>query len=107
MCKLTKKFFSDKPPTEELEISVEYNPETDTVDDILSIKAREFSTGIVFDLTNLYTEHLSGHLDTIVSEIDWYDIYRAEKKPAFHGFDIVDFANKLVTIPFFTEIKAS
>lgn len=100
MCKLTKKYSSEKNPNEELEMTVDYNPETGSVDDIISFRAREFASGIVYDLTDSFSEHFSGHLDTIVSEIDWRELYREQKPAIIPAFNMVDYAHKLAATVF-------
>jgi len=61
-----------------LEITVDYDPETNSIEP-LTVRAwdKEHFKGI--ELTGIFSEHLSGHLDDIIDEIDWQEIYHSQR----------------------------
>ena len=63
-----------------LEITVDYNPATGTVDDIISVIARDSRSHVGFDMTKLFTNQLPGVLDDLVSATDWQEIYSEHKR---------------------------
>jgi hypothetical protein len=61
--------------TEVLQVTVEFDQESRTVGDVISIKALATKRFKDFDLTELFINHLPDQLDAIVDSIDWDEVY--------------------------------
>lgn len=61
-----------------LEIAVDYDPDTNSIEP-LTVRAWDKDHFKGIELTGIFTEHLSGHLDAIIDEIDWQEVYRSER----------------------------
>jgi hypothetical protein len=63
-------------------IEVEYDRESDTVENILKVVAHsDVSTGSI-DLIELLENQLSGTLENIISSIDWSEVFAEEREEA-------------------------
>jgi len=84
MAKLTKTFqhFKDGRPADCLEIVIDYNPDTTTIDKIISVRIIDTRLGLSIDATELISckkAGLKNYFDNIIEDIDWYEIYREQK----------------------------
>jgi hypothetical protein len=80
MCKLTKTFgqLNKDGSVNTLNVDVDYNEKDNTVTEILYVTAY-CSKGHFIDLTGIFALGLNSHLEKIISEVDWREIYREEK----------------------------
>lgn len=92
MCKLTKIFQDYKKDgtlADTMEIDIEYDPETQTIEDVIQIKVFDRRYGMGQDITDLFTSAKSGlknYTDDLIDSIDWYAIYREQgTKRTFHN----------------------
>ncbi len=72
-----KETYCSKKPYSLIEITVEYNPDANEVEDLISVKAK--GVNCVVDITNQCTNGLSRYFDDIIDNIDWRSIYRELK----------------------------
>lgn len=72
MCKLTKQFSTEN---ESFEIVIDWDPEEETIDDIISVKVTTGSRTI--DVSDLFRfSGLKKYFDDMVDDTDWMEIYR-------------------------------
>ncbi len=67
-----------------LEIAVNYETETGAIE-LLTVRAWDKNHFRGIELTGIFNEHLSGHFDAIIDEIDWQEIHRAEREEVEHA----------------------
>lgn len=60
----------------ELHITVNYDHKNDEVETVYSVVAYNNEKNIYTDLTAIFCENLTDHLDAIIEEIDWRQEYR-------------------------------
>ena len=66
----------DNIPESDLLITVDYNPTTEEVEQIISVTAFDHDSRSLTDLTAIFHECLN--LDEIVDEINWPEVYAGE-----------------------------
>lgn len=63
-----------------LEITVNYLPKEDAIDEIFSVVA--FDEGFRIDVTPIFMKHFDHDLDKIILETNWKELYNAKMEPS-------------------------
>jgi hypothetical protein len=66
-------------PQSDLSITVNYNPEERTVEEIVSVCVFNWKTLETTDITHIMEERFGDSLETMIDGIDWYAEYRSVK----------------------------
>ncbi len=69
--------YCGKKPYSLIEITVDYDPDADTLDDLISVKA--IGKDCTVDLTEICSDALLKYFNNIIDDIDWRAIYREYK----------------------------
>lgn len=86
MAEITKVYGQFKKHSNQMEsdlnICVEYDPETDTVDKVIKIWSYNYRDRSITDLTAIFEESLSMQLEEILEEVQWRELYAESKHEA-------------------------
>ena len=58
-----------------IQLTVDFNPETRTVDGIIDVSAFDFISRVNLSLTEVFVHQFPDELDSMVNKVDWYEIY--------------------------------
>lgn len=81
MCKLTKTFGQENKDgsVNTLNVEVAYDEKENVVTEILYVTAYS-SKGQYIDLTGIFGTELNSHIERIIQQVDWREVYREAKE---------------------------
>lgn len=75
------KSFEDLEET--LEIKVDFNPETNEVDNIIHVWVVDKHRCIVSDILGLMTKYFEDQLESMIGSVDWREVYLNQRETAY------------------------